>query len=117
MPKRRTDWFVECKQCGATYRPHSSKAVVYCLECSPNRTAYDRLKMYGVDQVMWDAMYFEQDGSCAVCLNREATVLDHDHETGALRGLLCQDCNKALGFMRDSVAALGRAITYLEESK
>ncbi|MCC9307713.1 endonuclease VII domain-containing protein [Kitasatospora sp. RB6PN24] len=45
-------------------------------------------------------MYFEQDGQCAVasCV-REAKCVDHDHVTGKVRGLLCQGCNVAIGFL------------------
>ncbi len=117
VTRRREEWSVNCRQCGGAFRPTSSKGVVYCKECSPNRTAYDRIRGYGVDQVMFDAMYFEQDGACAICKINEATDLDHDHETGAPRGILCHPCNKAIGFFNDDVNAIERAITYLEESK
>ncbi|MBO0835623.1 MAG: hypothetical protein J2P28_08905 [Actinobacteria bacterium] len=71
------------------------------------------VRRYGVDQQMWDAMYFEQDGQCAIApCTREAACVDHDHVTGEIRQLLCQGCNVAIGFIeqRDWLPA---ALDYL----
>jgi hypothetical protein len=51
-------------------------------------------------------------GVCAIC-DCDATERDHNHVTGMVRGLLCRECNIALGFFRDNDALLQRAITYL----
>ena len=57
------------------------------------------------------------DGKCPLCLKRDATSIDHDHGTGAVRGVLCSQCNSALGMFKDDVATMTRAIAYLRESK
>lgn len=55
-----------------------------------------------------------QRGHCAICGNNmDAPHLDHDHNTGALRELLCRSCNLGLGYFRDSPAILSAAIDYL----
>ena len=56
-----------------------------------------------------------QNGLCAICaINiREDPHLDHDHETGKIRGALCQRCNTGLGMFRDSCYILDKAIEYL----
>ncbi|WP_374199094.1 endonuclease VII domain-containing protein [Microbacterium sp. KKR3/1] len=64
-------------------------------------------------------MHEEQGGRCAICdtteaANGKALALDHCHATNRVRGLLCDDCNVALGRFKDSPDALRRAITYLE---
>jgi len=41
-------------------------------------------------------------------------VVDHDHKTGDIRGMLCHNCNRALGLFKDSVVNLKSAIEYLE---
>jgi len=63
-------------------------------------------------------MYAEQRGSCAICgkgeaENGKALAVDHDHESGVVRGLLCDHCNLALGRFQDSPEILRRALDYL----
>lgn len=71
---------------------------------------------YGVDRAKYDAMIETQGGVCAICSEPSLTQrlhVDHDHATGAIRGLLCKPCNLGLGFFRDNPAALLAAIEYL----
>lgn len=51
---------------------------------------------------------------CPICLRREATVTDHDHATGLVRGRLCNYCNTGLGQLGDDIEAMQRAILYLQ---
>ena len=70
----------------------------------------------------WDQEYerflSEQDGVCAICLKPCQTgqrlSVDHDHVTGAVRGLLCRRCNSGLGHFQDSLDLLKKALMYLE---
>jgi hypothetical protein len=54
---------------------------------------------------------------CESDCGREATSLDHCHETGKFRGWLCRQCNTALGMAKDSPATLRALATYLEKSR
>lgn len=54
------------------------------------------------------------DGSCRICRERPAEVVDHDHATGKVRGMPCRLCNSVLGFARDNPDTLRRAASYLE---
>ncbi|MBE7189396.1 endonuclease VII domain-containing protein, partial [Jatrophihabitans endophyticus] len=54
-----------------------------------------------------------QNGVCAICLEAPAAHVDHDHETGRVRGLLCFNCNGALGQFRDRPDLMSRAAIYL----
>lgn len=59
-----------------------------------------------------------QENACAICgasFDDVALNLDHDHESGHHRGLLCTRCNQGLGFFRDDPSLLQRAISYLWE--
>jgi len=80
---------------------------------------------YGITPEDYERMLAEQGGRCAVCrapAERAATreggylCVDHDHVTGAVRGLLCGHCNAVLGYGQDSPTVLRSAIHYLEET-
>lgn len=61
-------------------------------------------------------MLASQDGACAICATRPTTnrlVVDHDHETDVIRGLLCNACNVGIGYLGDDPERLRRAISYL----
>lgn len=63
-------------------------------------------KRYGIGVAEYDAMLVAQDGKCKICQRARASkntkfrffAVDHDHNTGAVRGLLCVKCNGALGW-------------------
>lgn len=65
-------------------------------------------------------MYHEQGNSCAICKkpfplfqNHRGLMVDHDHQTGKVRGLLCLSCNSLLGRANDEIEILNNAIKYL----
>jgi hypothetical protein len=58
-------------------------------------------------------MLAEQDGLCAICREAPADQVDHDHVTNRVRGLLCFNCNGALGQFRDRTELMVRAVAYL----
>jgi hypothetical protein len=72
---------------------------------------------YGITPEDYDKMFAEQNGRCAICGNESTKRLcvDHDHKTGKIRGLLCFDCNKALGFIHDDIRIVENIILYLED--
>ena len=55
-----------------------------------------------------------QDYKCAICRRGGELHVDHDHATGAIRGLLCMPCNTSLGRLGDNVDAIRRVLSYLE---
>jgi hypothetical protein len=72
----------------------------------------------------YNALLREQGGVCAVCGKDEPNAhgrtgkqfrlaVDHCHQTGAVRGLLCQKCNRAIGLLGDDPALMRKAISYL----
>lgn len=73
---------------------------------------------YGITSDEYDKLYEAQGGRCFICQRatgaRRRLAVDHDHETGYVRGLLCKACNyKVLGHLRDDTEAFQRAINYL----
>jgi len=80
-----------------------------------------RQRVYGITPEQYDQMLLEHQNKCAICgktqeLNKSLCI-DHDHETGNVRGLLCQVCNKAIGLLGDSIQNLEQAILYLKKYK
>lgn len=60
-----------------------------------------------------------QDGKCAICgcsPHGKPLVVDHDHITGKIRGLLCHSCNVAIGHVRENVETLYSMIAYLNKN-
>ena len=79
------------------------------------RTSTSLRKMrYGLTHEQVLSLFEASDGLCALCYEVPATTVDHDHESGEIRGALCNSCNTALGRLGDNVAGLQRAIEYLE---
>lgn len=62
-------------------------------------------------------MFAEQDGLCAICREAPAQHVDHDHDTKRVRGLLCFNCNGALGQFRDRTDLMLRAVAYLRDER
>lgn len=78
-----------------------------------------RRKMYnyGISAEEYYSMLKTQNGVCATCGRADKTMLsvDHDHVTGKVRGLLCRNCNSALGFVKDDPKILWKMIIYLKK--
>lgn len=81
------------------------------------------LKMYGLTPEQYEQRLRDQDGKCAICRKPERIhhgskrvrlAVDHCKDTGAVRGLLCGACNRAIGALDHDTDTLRRAITYLE---
>ncbi|WP_416964423.1 endonuclease VII domain-containing protein [Streptomyces sp. Agncl-13] len=73
-------------------------------------------RKYGITEAERDAMVASQMGLCVICLKAPAVHVDHCHETGRVRGVLCFNCNSAIGKLGDDPDAVRRAAAYLEGS-
>lgn len=89
-------------------------------QTNPERYRAARLRhRHGISLAEWNALAKEQDHKCAICRNedkerhRRRLSVDHDHKSGKRRGLLCSNCNKALGCFQDNPEFLANAIAYL----
>lgn len=101
-----------CKTCGAACRDKAGK----CRNCVSRRL---RERKYGLSRGEFDAMVTSQGGACAACMVAFATLpkkhthVDHDHVTGAVRGVLCHACNTAIGLLSDSPSRAEMLARYL----
>lgn len=83
---------------------------------------YKLQKNYGIDIKHYKEMLKNQSNRCLICFNlggtgKQRLVVDHDHETGKVRGLLCNPCNRGLGYLKDSTDVLLNALRYLGKNK
>lgn len=124
-----------CTNCGVVkghdeYFHYTAKGKQYrrgrCKACYSDEN-YDRVlkRQWGLTREEYDAALERQGGVCAICGgeevaiskhgNRQRLSVDHCHETGQLRGLLCMKCNTAIGKFDDDCGKLESAIDYLKE--
>ncbi|MFC4909465.1 endonuclease VII domain-containing protein [Actinomadura gamaensis] len=110
----------------ARNRSRKSGVSTYCKPChaavcAENRARNHgsarnyRLKLrYGITEQQADRLLAAQGGMCVICLRAPASHVDHDHDTGLVRGMLCFKCNNGLGQFGDEVWRLEEAADYLE---
>lgn len=81
------------------------------------RKAINRKNRYGVEECDYKKLLVKQDLVCAICsgLCIKSLCVDHDHESGMVRGLLCNNCNVGIGYLKDSPNVLASAIIYLHQ--
>ena len=95
----------------------------YRVKTPERHSAYKKnytLKTYGLTQAQFKQLLLDQDYRCAIC--NDALVIkgtkygvDHNHSTGQTRQILCRHCNCGLGFFRDNLGILQKAIDYLKK--
>lgn len=117
-----------CKECYREYRAENRERInnrqqEYREQNRERVREWDRRKgrrnllaKYGLTEKQYDDMHEAQSGRCSICGKEpeDRLCVDHDHETGAVRGLLCRGCNAALGAFGDSIEMLEQALIYLK---
>ena len=113
-PTKKSSYSYECKECTVKrtteYNKKNSKSV---------RSQYLK-RNYGLTFEEFETMLSDQDNCCAVCGGKETYgrhkrfTVDHNHNTGKVRGLLCHRCNTAIGLVNEDIHTLKSMIQYLE---
>lgn len=113
---KKQPYELECAWCESSFE--SEYKVKYCSDqCRKESTTHNaRLSTYGLSKDQYEALVERSGGLCEICQEKEAQHIDHCHDTGVVRGLLCQQCNHGLGNFQDRVALLNRASEYLSKS-
>ena len=112
----------DCKACKKTKR-EDKKASMSSGDWLLQNRKYWLKTQYGLTLDDYNNKVIEQDHKCAICFKDETKVfkgllfVDHCHTTGKIRGLLCSNCNTALGKFEDSQNTLMNAVQYLEKHK
>lgn len=91
-------------------------------ECKDCKSEQHLLRKYGITALKYKQMLIKQNNACAICKTKtpggknNKFVVDHNHKTEEVRGLLCDNCNKAIGLLNDSPELLISAKIYLEST-
>lgn len=116
-----------CKQCAKQFTPQAPSHL-HCSDLCADRGKSDRYlqRTYQISLEEYEDILTQQGGACRICReegfvmdpnrHRAKLVVDHCHTSGAVRGLLCHNCNRALGLLKDDPERLLRAVEYLERA-
>jgi len=122
----------QCKYCYNEHRkksysnPENKKKI---LQRSSNWYEKNKLNVrkqqvenkYGIDYEKFLLLVEEQNNECAICSKimsgKREPAIDHDHETGEVRELLCSNCNAAIGLLQDNFKVVEKAAEYLRKHK
>jgi len=112
---KATSW---CKECSSKasknyYDLNKEKAkLVHKIWVNKNKEKIKIYKILNKFKISSD-FYNSLIKRCVICYSKENLVIDHSHRTGKIRGVLCDHCNKGLGFFKDNPTSLLRAADYL----
>lgn len=82
----------------------------------PERLREKQLRQYGIGIQEYNAILKSQNGVCDICKKDNVRFhVDHNHQSGVVRGILCENCNRMIGMAKDSETILKRAIGYLKK--
>ena len=113
-----------CKSCAkAEFKKYYSKhkerlkaaQLKWCREHPEKIKARDLRRKYSMTVEDYNRLVSSQEGKCKICDRQARLVVDHDHATGKVRGLLCRLCNTSLGFVENQ-EFLVKALSYLRRS-
>jgi len=120
---------IKCADCGEIHIRNSKhlKQGIKSQDCKfykpPNWSGLERhdnimRKQYGISVDEFNELLRLQNNCCAICNKHISAVrrrmnIDHDHNTGKVRGILCTGCNTGLGHLGDNIEGLEKAIEYL----
>lgn len=114
----------ECKLCKKLFVPKAPSELYcsdYCKDYGVTNAYYERV--YGITIEEYLTLAEKQDFKCAICKKENfamaehhsgCLVVDHDHRTGQIRGLLCHNCNRAIGLLKDKEQFILSAYAYLK---
>jgi uncharacterized membrane protein YqiK len=103
-----------------TYRETQKQTVKEYWQANPRVRKNQRLRQYKISIEEYEKMLDAHGHKCAICGYSDKSqpkffpMVDHDHESGKVRGILCSNCNMAIGKMKDNPELLKRAAEYLE---
>lgn len=124
-------WFGRCKSCGELHEQtgreiQRNQSPMSCKNYTPHNKKFECKRdgiirrQYGITLADYEELLETQNFKCAICGNEDEVegrrlAIDHCHESGDVRGLLCGKCNRGLGLFYDNPELLSNAIKYLNQ--
>ncbi len=88
-----------------------------CKECYPKYSEKKTLKsVYGITKDEYVFLLEKVNNRCEICGSNIKLCIDHDHETDRIRGILCGNCNSAIGLFKENIKSLLKAVEYLKRN-
>ena len=114
----------KCSKCGwillvEDFYKRNDKYHSWCKHCEREQDRkrktpdHHRLKTYNLTKVDFQKMLRAQKGRCGICGSKSKLVVDHSHDSGEIRGLLCNRCNLGIGMLGDTLESVLLAVYYL----
>lgn len=101
----------KCKSCRSVFQK------AWYIANKEKKQAYSLLYNHGITLEEYNEKFESQEGLCFICKSDNGELMlavDHNHETGEIRSLLCNKCNLGLGYFNDNCELLQKAANYLE---
>lgn len=108
LKQNREKWYPIGSNCTKCKKPREGNHN-YCKKCWNN---YMKLYRYGISQEIIDSI---ENSSCEICGSNDKIVIDHNHKTNKFRGLLCSNCNVAIGLLKDDIKLINNVVKYLSD--
>jgi hypothetical protein len=117
------DGLKRCSQCGEflsldKFPKHRGMKDGLNPSCKTCKYDLQMESRFGISIAEYNSILESQKGKCAICgghqVRKSRYDIDHNHKTGKIRGLLCSNCNRAIGLLRDNVDTILKAARYLE---
>jgi len=104
-----------CVKCDSTFTP-TIGSQVYCVDCGSTYKKRANLLKHGITEEQYAFLLQRSNECCELCGFKpeegwKALAIDHDHNTGLIRGLLCRSCNLTMGYL-DNPEWMAKALTY-----
>lgn len=102
------------------YIKHKDRMLAYSKAWNIN---VGKFRRYNLTKEEYGKLFNEQKGCCAICEKPQSELtgrikhlgIDHNHQTGKVRGLLCDVCNRGIGYLRDDIVLITKALNYLKK--
>ena len=117
-PSQRHKSSYYCRDCKREVRKadYWNKVDFYRDYSRKNQRRTRLARVYGMSENDYENLFDVQNGKCAICeIDIPRLVIDHNHVTGVVRGLLCDPCNRGIGLLKDNPDVVQKAADYLRK--